>query len=225
MSYIELHTSSAFSFLDGATLPETLIERAAELGYPSLALLDRDGVYGAPQFYRAAKKLGIKAIVGAEITMGPRPLALGPSGSSDSVQKNPPGSSAKGQGPGWPLPVLVANAAGYRNLCRVITRAKLRSPKGEATFTLQDFDGHAAGLVALVGRQALSAERHGVGGLVDRLVGVFGASGVAVELQRHLLRDEEADNHALIDLASAFHVNRRPARASVVLWRMHVRTS
>ena len=53
--YVELHTSSAFSFLDGASLPESLIQRAAELGYPTLALLDRDGVYGAPQFYRAAK--------------------------------------------------------------------------------------------------------------------------------------------------------------------------
>ncbi len=70
MPYIELHTSSAFSFLDGASLPGTLIDRAAELGYPALALLDRDGVYGAPQFYRAAKAAGIKAIVGAELTIG-----------------------------------------------------------------------------------------------------------------------------------------------------------
>ena len=79
--YIELHASSAFSFLDGASLPETLIERAAELGYPALALLDRDGLYGAPQFYRAAKKAGIKAIVGAELTMsasGSRQQAQGP---------------------------------------------------------------------------------------------------------------------------------------------------
>src|SRR5471032_2144106 len=67
--YVELHTSSAFSFLDGASLPETLIERAAVLGYPALALLDRDGVYGAPQFYRAARKAGLKAIVGAELTI------------------------------------------------------------------------------------------------------------------------------------------------------------
>jgi error-prone DNA polymerase len=79
--YIELHASSAFSFLDGASLPETLIERAAALGYPAIALLDRDGVYGAPQFYRAAKAAGIKAIVGAELTIdqgsGPRPQASG----------------------------------------------------------------------------------------------------------------------------------------------------
>ena len=67
--YIELHTSSAFSFLDGASLPEALIDRAAALGYPALALLDRDGVYGAPRFHLAAKRAGIKAIVGAELTV------------------------------------------------------------------------------------------------------------------------------------------------------------
>ena len=67
--YIELHASSAFSFLDGASLPEALVERAAALGYPALALLDRDGVYGAPRFHLAAKRAGLKAIVGAELTM------------------------------------------------------------------------------------------------------------------------------------------------------------
>src|SRR5437870_11964790 len=111
--YLELHTSSAFSFLDGASLPGTLIERAAALGYPALALLDRDGVYGAPQFYRAAKKTGLKAIVGAELTIGHRPSA-------------------------WSLPVLVATAEGYRNLCRLITRAKLAAPKGESRLALSD---------------------------------------------------------------------------------------
>ena len=67
--YIELHASSAFSFLDGSSLPEALIERAAALGYPALALLDRDGVYGAPRFHLAAKKAGLKAIIGAELTL------------------------------------------------------------------------------------------------------------------------------------------------------------
>ena len=74
----------------------------------------------------------------------------------------------------WTLPVLVSSAEGYRNLCRVITRAKLRAPKGESPLTLDDFDGQTAGLIALVGAEALDAGRHGVGGLVDRLVGLFG---------------------------------------------------
>ncbi len=83
---------------------------------------------------------------------------------------------------------------------------KLRAPKGEGALTIEDLDGQVGGLVALVGRAALNAPRFGVGGLVDRLVGVFGRSNLYMELQRHLLREEESDNQALLDLASAFHV-------------------
>src|SRR5437588_1877312 len=67
--YVELHCASAFSFLQGASLPEILIDRAAELGYPALALLDRDGVYGLPRFHKAATAAGIRPIVGAELTI------------------------------------------------------------------------------------------------------------------------------------------------------------
>jgi error-prone DNA polymerase len=181
--YIELHASSAFSFLDGASLPEALVERAAALGYPALALLDRDGVYGAPRFHLAAKRAGIKAIIGAELTIG--------LGTGTSVFR---------------LPVLVESRDGYRNLSRLVTRMKLRSPKGEGALALEELDGHVGGLVALVGRAAMTGSRFGVGGLVDRLVGTFGAANVCVEVQRHLLRDEEADNQALVELASAFHI-------------------
>jgi error-prone DNA polymerase len=80
--YIELHAASAFSFLQGASLPETLIERAADLGYPAIALLDADGVYGAPRFHKAAQRAGLRAIIGAELTIekasGLRPLREGP---------------------------------------------------------------------------------------------------------------------------------------------------
>src|SRR3954464_5130790 len=96
--YPELHAASAFSFLDGATLPEALVARAAALEYPALALLDRDGVYGAPRFHLAAKKAGLKAIVGAELT-----IATSGSRSAASIFK---------------LPVLIESPAGYRNLCR-----------------------------------------------------------------------------------------------------------
>ena len=181
--YVELHAASAFSFLDGASLPEALVERAAELGYPALALLDRDGVYSAPRFHLAAKRAGIKALIGAELTMG--------IGTADSVFR---------------LPVLVESREGYRNLCRLITRMKLRSPKGEGALAIEELDGQVNGLVALVGRATLSGARFGVGGLVDRIVGTFGMRNVCVEIQRHLLRDEESDNQALVDLASAFHV-------------------
>src|SRR5438045_916592 len=68
-SYVELHTASAFSFLQGASLPESIVDRAADLGYPAIALLDRDGVYGAPRFHKAALSAGLRPIIGAELTM------------------------------------------------------------------------------------------------------------------------------------------------------------
>src|SRR5688572_15957029 len=202
--YIELHTSSAFSFLDGASSPEALITRAAELGYPALALLDRDGVYGAPQFYRAAKAAGLKAIVGAELTIGPSGTTSEP---GTPEPRNPRTSEPRNpRTPTWTLPLLVSSAEGYRNLCRVITRGKLRAAKGEASFTFEDFTGHTTGLIALVGRAALDAERHGVGGLVARLVSLFGRDQVWLELQRHFRRDDQAVIQSLLDLSAAFRV-------------------
>ena len=191
--YIELHAASAFSFLDGASLPEALIERAAELGYPALALLDRDGVYGAPRFHLAAKRAGLKAIIGAELTMTAGGSAPGGAGRSSG-------------GRVFTLPVLVESRAGYRNLCRLLTTMKLRGAKGEGALTFDDIDGQVAGLIALPGRTAINARRFGVGGLVDRLVGTFGPSQVAIELQRHLLREQEWDNQVLLELAAAFHL-------------------
>src|SRR3954466_14233732 len=180
MSYIELHAASAFSFLQGASLPEALVERAAALGYPALALLDADGVYGAPRFHKAAKQAGLKAIIGAELTIADLQPA---------TRRLPPAT--------WRLPVLVESQAGYQNLCRLVTRMKMRAPKGEGALAIDELDGFTTGLVALAGRPMLNASRHGVGGLMDRVVGLFGRTHVYVELQRHLLRDEEAENSAL----------------------------
>ena len=104
-----MHTSSAFSFLDGASLPETLVERAAALGYPAIALLDRDGVYGAPRFHLAATRAGLKGLIGAELTL----------------------SSAANHEPRlFTLPVLIESRQGYQNLCRLVTTMKMRAPKG-----------------------------------------------------------------------------------------------
>ncbi len=183
--YIELHTASAFSFLEAASLPETLAERAEVLGYPAMALLDRDGVYGAPRFHQATKERHIKAIIGAELTMT---LASGNE---------------------WRLPVLVETREGYRNLCRLVTKMKLRAPKGEGALTLDDLEGFTTGLVALAGRPLL-IESTETARLLDRLVALFGrtdaASNLYVELQRHLRPEEEADNHLLRDLAAAFRL-------------------
>src|SRR5262245_34727576 len=117
--YIELHAASAFSFLQGASLPETLIDRAAALEYPALALLDRDGVYGLPRFHKAAQAAGIKPIVGAELTLA-----------DDGADKpGEAGAGRAGEAGGPHLPLLCESQEGYRNLCRLITRMKLRSPK------------------------------------------------------------------------------------------------
>ena len=188
--YIELHAASAFSFLDGASTPEALVDRAAALDYPALALLDRDGVYGAPRFHQAATAAGIRPIIGSELTI-------------TVVREDVDGPGAIRP---WRLPVLVESKEGYRNLCRLVTRMKLRAPKGRGALTLEEFDGATRGLVALAGRPLLDSQQYGVGGMLDRLIGLFGSGNVYVEVQRHLLRDEEADTQALVALASAYHV-------------------
>jgi error-prone DNA polymerase len=192
-SYIELHTASAFSFLQGASLPEVLVDRAAELGYRTLALIDRDGVYGAPRFHKAATAAGIRPIIGAELTIA---------GTRSPQRASDPASAVSA----LTLPVLCENAEGYRNLCRLITRMKMRAPKGEGALALDELDGMTGGLVVLAGRTALDAQRFGVGGLLDRLVGLFGRDRTYVELQRHFRRDEEADNVTLRQMAEAFRV-------------------
>ncbi|HXH25187.1 MAG TPA: error-prone DNA polymerase, partial [Vicinamibacterales bacterium] len=216
--YVELHAASAFSFLRGASLPEALVERAAALGYPALALLDADGVYGAPRFHVAAQRAGLKAIIGAELTMTTHRGTAAPR-QCTHTPRCLSASACRDRTATWRLPVLVASAEGYKNLCRLVTQMKMRalgleSPsrtarwggKGEGALALDELEGFTAGLVALVGRPALDARHHGVGGLLDRLIGLFGRGNVYVELQRHLLRDEESDNAALAALAQAFRV-------------------
>jgi error-prone DNA polymerase len=203
--YIELHAASAFSFLQGASLPETLVERAAALGYPALAQIDADGVYGAPRFHKAAKQAGLRAIIGAELAIGTGDSGLGTRDRGPGRVRPGPRAPSPGS-PSWRLPVLVASADGYRNLCRLVTRMKMRAAKGEGALALEEFEGYTSGLVALAGRPALVAHRYGVGGLLDRLVGLFGRGNVCVELQRHLRRDEESELTALSGLAKAFRV-------------------
>ncbi len=146
-------------------------------------------VSGAPRFHKAALAAGLRPLIGAELTV-------------DSKINSSPNQQITR----FHLPVLVSSQEGWRNLCRLISRMKLRAPKGEGALTIHVLDGHTTGLVAMAGRDLLAAGRYGVGGLIDPLVGVFGRSNVYVELQRHLLRDEDVDNRALVDLAAAFHV-------------------
>ncbi|MBI3784235.1 MAG: PHP domain-containing protein, partial [Deltaproteobacteria bacterium] len=146
--FTELRAHSAFSFLRAGSLPEDLIEQAAKLGYSALALGDRDGLYGAPRFHQAAKKAGMKAIIGAELTLRPPPNPLlGKEG--ELVSSLAPISDLPSLD--CSLYLLAATRQGYQNLCKVITQTKLRSPKGESFATWEDLEGHTDGLICLAG--------------------------------------------------------------------------
>ncbi len=197
--YVELHTRSAFSFLEGGSLPEELISACASQSMPAVALLDRDGVYGAPRFHMAAKKAGLRAHIGAEVSVQDAGL--------QSV------APAWIKTPAAPQPVryslLVETAEGYRNLCRLITQYKLREKaKGEGRATLEELQSYAKGLVCLTGgAEGPLAAALASGGYdaakneVERLIQIFGPSNVYVELQRHFDRQEEFRNQAAVRIA------------------------
>src|SRR5262245_1105163 len=109
LKYVELHANSAFSFLQGASLPEKLVAACSEFAIPAMALLDCDGVYGAARFHLTAQKAGIKAHIGAEISWRNDSAGFRNSNSETPVL----------------LPLLVSSQAGYQNLCRLITEIKM----------------------------------------------------------------------------------------------------
>src|SRR5690348_11148461 len=176
--YIELHSRSAFSFLEGSSVPEELVARCAALGMPAMALLDRDGVYGAPRFHMAAKKVGIKAHMGAEVNCNFSPQRYPSTRSARSGQapstalRTGSGTEKKETAPQqiiapsdhpitrWPdppilgefrVPLLVSSRAGYQNLCRLITKMKLRAAKGEGAVYPEELQEYAEGLICLTG--------------------------------------------------------------------------
>ncbi len=185
MGFVELHAQSAFSFLEGAETPEALVDEAARLGLPALALVDRDGLYGAPRFHRAAVAAGIRPLLGAEVTLED----------------------------GSRLPLLVEDGQGYRNLCRLLTRMKLAAPKGRAAARLEDLEPCTEGLVCLTGgdrgplARAVDAGRYDeAAARLATLVRLFGRSNCFVEVQRHFDRTGERRLERLVRLARAARV-------------------
>ncbi len=184
--YVELHAASAFSFLEGGSLPEALIERAAELGMDAMALTDRNGLYGAPRFQSMAAQRGVQAHVGAELVLGA----------------------------GGRLPLLCTSQAGYKNLCQMITRLKMREPgKAEGTARLDDLEEFAPGLVCLTGgADGVLATALATGGEarareeLEQLTRIYGCGNVYVELQRHGQREEEHRNCAALALAESLQL-------------------
>jgi error-prone DNA polymerase len=217
MSYVELHARSAFSFLEGASLPEELAAACSQLGMPAMALLDTDGVYGAPRFHLAAQKAKIKAHIGAEVTakfFSPQSYGATEQFKQSKIKTPQLNFSVpqclRGQ---FRISLLVATRAGYQNLCRLITKMKLRAQKGEGSVAAEELEEHASGLICLTGgtEGPLSAALK-QGGIedacrqVDQLTGIFGHKNVYVELQRHFQREEESCNRAAIDIAHSLHL-------------------
>src|ERR1700686_4692842 len=157
--YIELNSRSAFSFLEGASLPENLVAACANLNMPAMALLDRDGVYGSPRFHMASKKTGIKAHIGAEVTCEHFSPQRHPSTSLRAGSDTEQITNHKSTDSSVPLclcgefrlPLLVSSRLGYQNLCRMITKMKLRAAKGEGSVREEELQEHAAGLICLTG--------------------------------------------------------------------------
>jgi error-prone DNA polymerase len=183
--YVELHARSAFSFLEGASTPEELAGACASHDMPSLALLDREGLYGSPRFHLAMEKLKRKAHIGAEITCAE----------------------------GGRLALLAASCDGYQNLCRLLTRMKLRSEKGRGSIYLNEAKEFGRGLICLTGGDeglfAHILQHNGVkkaGSHLLELCEIFGKENVYVELQRHFRREEEHRNQVAVDLARLHHL-------------------
>ena len=178
--YVELHARSAFSFLEGASVPEELASVCHMLGMPSMALLDRDGLYGAPRFYLCAEKVGIRAHIGAEV----------------------------GCTQGWRYPLLVTSPEGYKNLCRLITRMKLRAKKGEGAIETNELESASSGLICLTGGDEgplaytlRSGGKESARKCLEQLRAIFGRNNVYVELQRHFFIEEERRNQVAVELA------------------------
>ena len=208
--YIELHTRSAFSFLEGASVPEELAEVCHSHQMPAMALLDRDGVYGAARFHLAMKKLGRKAHIGAEIIS-----LLSHATIPDNLV----------------LPrvsLLCTSREGYQNLCRLVTRMKLRAPKypaslprqtkcaadedfmvhSQAAASLNDLAEFSSGLICMTGgEEGPLSHALAQGGMeegrrtLEQLVAIYRRDNVYVELQRHYNRAQESRNQAAIELA------------------------
>ena len=202
--YIELHAASAFSFLQAASQPESLIERATELEMPAMALLDHNGVYGVARFHTSGKRNSVRAHIGAEISVASFGSRLTPPAWLPHQHMIEPAR----------VPLLCASRQGYRNLCQLITQFKMReTTKGEGAANFDDLSQYAAGLICLTGGDegplAAALARGGEAAgreTVEKLTHIFGRENVYVELQRHREREEEGRNQAAIRIARSLRL-------------------
>ena len=198
--FVHLHVHSHFSFMDGAAGIDELVARAVELGMPALSLTDHQGLYGGLRFYQAARKAGVRPILGAEVvvevagTVG----CEGDQPPDERLPLSPPVGFGRAAGSGFHLTLLAKDLAGYRNLCRLLSRAHVRSGDGPSVIVLSDLAARSEGLIGLSGCPAGEAGAAVLAGLgwraeaaLRRLARCFAAGDFYVELV-HLLTPESA---------------------------------
>jgi len=189
MPYVELHCHSGFSFLDGASHPKELVMRAAELGYPALALTDHNGLYGSMEFAHAAKRANLQPITGAEVTL----------------RECFPGFEEPDSG--HHVTLLAETPQGYANLCRLLTQSHMDSERGNARLPLPSLLELSEGLILLTGCKkspvaaALSSSVAEAEQMTRQLVNAFEPGSVFVELQDNAVKGDTARNKALARLA------------------------
>ncbi len=188
--YVELRCKSAFSFLDGASVPEDVVARAAELGYPAVALADRDGLYGAPRFYKEARQHSVRAIVGADLLVVD---------SFDAFRAAVRHARTPDDVPGTRIAVLVSDRPAYKALCRLLTFAKSRLSKPEAAefgspLTWQELAADRQGLIALTPPGTAPED-------YVRVAEAFGPADACFEVQRHRQRGDERRNLLAVEAA------------------------
>jgi len=229
--YVELHCHSYFSLLDGASSPEALIDRAARLGYRALALTDHDGLYGVVRFWQAAQERGLKALVGAEVSLvatAPRHqlgevatasrhhLGEVATATASRVLGGTASRHQLGENDGHHLTLLAETKGGYANLCRLISAGQLAGQKGAPRLTLDTLAQHAPGLLCLSGCQkglvasALLAKSQVSPSLEQDAEDAYAAAGHLrdifadrfwIELQRHYLPGDAELVPNLVELA------------------------
>lgn len=183
--YTELHCHTHFSFLDGASSPVALVERALELGMTHLAVTDHQGLYGVIRFYNTARALGLAPVIGLEVTLTA----------------------------GHDLTLLARDNTGYRSLCRLVSRGQLQGSKHAPEFTPDDLALHANGLIALSGCRKGEVASHVLRGdyraartAIRRLASLYGEDNLWIELQDHILPDSQSLCRELAALADGLGI-------------------
>ena len=211
-TFVHLHVHSHFSFGDGACDLDELISRSLEFGMPALALTDHQGLYGAVRFYRKAQAAGIKPIIGAEVVVGNAGL-LGEEADlppERRLQLPAPVGFGRAAGSGWHLTLLARDIEGYRNLCRLLSRAHVRSGDAPSVVSIRDLGRFSNGLIALsgcprgeIGAAVLAGETERARKAVERLGSCFAPGDFYIELVHTLTPDAPRYIAGLVSLAES----------------------